>query len=226
VRGSVATGKAKPPISDIDLVLVVDYERLDAAKGYFNAIVTDLVHKYAPDITEIDLTVTTIDVLLYDSDIKNLKIYMKYQSVLLRGVDILNELPGVYPGPYLAMYMYGDLESELKSLERQFSRIGEPKTYQNKERPDSFWCVWMMRTILRSAMALSMFEDSYFTQDLQECNRMAKKYYPELSDFLDESLRLAIEPSNDANYLLDFMHRYVAEYLQTWNRRRERWLVS
>jgi hypothetical protein len=223
VRGSVSVGQAKPPISDIDLILILDTPPSSEVVKYFNNVINKLIAQYSPSVTEIDLTLVSLPGLLYDQSIKNLKVYMKYQSVLLKGTDILDSLPEVFPGPYLAMSMYSNLEDEISSLRMQFAKQGQPKKYQGKERSDDFWCIWLMRTILRSSVALCSFEAPIFTQNLQECNSIAKKYYPEQSHLFDTALLLAIKPTQDTLYLLDFIDKYVLKYMQTWALRNNRW---
>jgi predicted nucleotidyltransferase len=221
VRGSVSVGLAKPPYSDVDVVVVLNSPPSQATSDRFRDLSDKLQKKYSPDISEIDITVTTVPRLLYSNEIKNLKVYLKYQSVLISGNDILDELPEVIPSAELATYMYNDLTREVDSLRRQFQRIENPKKYQGVERADTFWCVWLCRTILRSMMALCMEKSGIFTQDLRECAKIGMKYYPELKQIIELSLIYAINPTGDKTLLLDFVEQIELYYMLIWDKRGE-----
>lgn len=221
VRGSISVGKAIEGLSDADLVVVYDHDATEGLRKSYSAMASQLAGKYKGRLDEVDVTLTTREALLYDAQIKNLKIYLKYQSVLLDGRDILDQLPEVYPGRNLALYMYGDLSEEILSLKRQFEGIGAPKLYQKYERETQFWCVWLARVVLRSGMALAMTRRPLFTQDLLECRDLIVEFFPELAEMASLAIDFAINPTDDARECIDFIDMYVDNYLKLWRIEKE-----
>ncbi len=215
VRGSVSIGKAIEGVSDIDIVVVLK-EPVPKKSLEWIAKYSGEIEKTYKSITTLDLTIVSLDELLYSQEYKNLRIYIKTQSCLLTGKDILPLLSPVIPGRHLAIYMYGHVIDELKELYRIFKNGKTKRTYLFRKRPIDFWCIWMCRTILRSGMAATMSTKPLYTPELRACCAVFSEQYPELSKEMKQILTWARYPIGDTKKLCKFLDVFIPKYAMIW----------
>lgn len=177
----------------------------------------NLQRKY-PFVTLVDMTVIPLDTILNEKEFSNLKIYLKTQSVCLYGEDIRSRIKDVKPGRELALEMYGDLREKLQELQDFFSGAGPEKTYLGEERPVEFWCVWTMRTILRSALGLVMISDPVYSQDLETCAETFSSRYPECRRYTDRALFWAMNPTNEKGEIHEYLKEFTPKYMALWDK--------
>lgn len=219
VRGSISVGKAISGFSDIDCVLVLNREVTKNDRKWLIDLTKTLEQKH-PEITGVDLTALSLDKLLYSREYKNLRVFVKTQSALLCGSNVLKYLPSVKPGRELALYMYGDVIEELRKLLTIF-KTGKVGTYLDRKRPIKFWCVWTCRTILRSSLSFSMVEKPVYTSDLIECKKIFEEKYPEFKHEMEKVLYWAANPTNDRKAFSMFLIDFIPKYAKLWMKFRE-----
>jgi len=207
VRGSVSVGRAKPFISDIDSVAIISTD-ISSKK---------LQEKY-PFVTLVDMTVISPKTLFENKEFSNLKIYLKTQSVCLYGRDIVEEIEEVKPGRELALKMYGDLSEKLRDLEKIFSQNTTKKTYLGEKRSIEFWCVWTMRTILRSGLGLVMLKKPVYSPDLQTCAEVFSAEYPEYAQYIERAIFWAMYPTANRKEIQDYLKEFSPKYIALWDK--------
>ncbi|MEK7641622.1 MAG: hypothetical protein AAB365_01355 [Patescibacteria group bacterium] len=215
IRGSVSVGRAVPGISDLDSVIVV-YHSVSAAELAWFSQEARLLEKKYPHVTFVDITVLTLDQILTSKEYSNLKIYLKTQSYIAYGEDILMHIADVKPGPDLARRMYAGLREECADLRNVISGDGK-KTYLGEEKTLAFWCVWNMRVLLRSGLGLVMFETPVYSQDLETCYAVFSTAYPEYAGDMAKALQYAMNPISDKTELISFLDRFVPSFLILWD---------
>lgn len=215
IRGSVSVGKAKPGISDIDSIAIT--ERGISLKELLWIIKSskNLEKKY-PKAGFFDLTVVSLKELKNSRKYKNLRVYLKTQSFLLNGKDILSQLPDIIPGKELAIELYGDLAEELETLKKIFSGKITDREYLFQKRPIKFWCVWMSRTLLRAGLGLVMLKKPIYSQDLKTCFSTFTEEYPEHKKEAQQLLRWSIKPTNNKKQLFNFLDNFAPKFLKLW----------
>jgi len=214
-RGSVSVGKAKKNLSDVDFITITK-KKIPARKlSWINNFSNKLKSKY-DFIPFFDITVISFDELFTSPKIKNLKIYLKTQSVCLYGEDILHFLPAVKPGRELASRMYAGLNKELQMLQGIFSGRLKNKKYLNKKMPIEFWCVWVTRTLLRAGLGLVMIKRPVYSQDLKTCFAIFTEEYPEYKKEAKQLLKWSINPISDKKQLLNFLNNFGFKFLKLW----------
>lgn len=216
VRGSVAAGRAYIGSSDVDLVLITRDETLSS---HFSPIsFTEVFQHHVEVASEVDLTILPISVLISAQEYSRLRVYLRTQSVLLAGEDILGHLPLFRPDRSLAQYMHPHLEEELNYLQLLFDGdSGVSRSYNNVERPISFWCIWTMRTVLRAAGLLAMTRTNLYESDLRYCRDHASQVYPELTVHLQEAYNMALRPTEDAETISIFLKLFIPMFISLWN---------
>jgi len=217
IRGSVSVGRAKPFISDIDSVAIVSTDISPKKQKEIHKYSKKLQEKY-PFVTLVDMTVISQENLFEDKEFSNLKIYLKTQSVCLYGKDIVKEIKDVKPGSELALEMYGDLPEKLQDLEKIFSHNTTEKTYLGEKRPIEFWCVWTMRTILRSGLGLIMFKKPVYSQDLQTCAEVFSTEYPEYEQYMEKAILWAMNPTTERKEIQEYLKEFSPKYIALWDK--------
>ena len=216
VRGSVSVGRASPGISDLDFVVVVFQEISANDRVFLSAKARELEIEF-PFVTFIDITTVTVEQLLSSKEFANLAVYLKTQSFLIFGKDILLLLPEIHVGPMLAMRMYGNLEHELTEMRLVIENPESNRTYLGEKKPVEFWCVWTMRVLLRSGLGLVMMKRPVYSQDLETCYEIFAAENPALAGQMKQALTYAVSPISDRKKLTAFLYEFVPEYIALWN---------
>lgn len=215
IRGSVSVGRAKPYISDIDSVAIT--HRNVTKKVLREAYVfSTKLQKRFPFVTLVDMTILSRNKLMNDPEFSNLKIYLKTQSVCLYGNDVVKDFEPVRPGRELALAMYGDISDKLLMLERHFLAEGPKMLYLGEKRPTHFWCIWTMRTILRSALGLVMIKKPVYSQDLRTCAKVFCSQYPSYEKYIRKAILWAMRPTEKPEEIIVYLREFVPKYLKLW----------
>lgn len=215
IRGSVSVGRALPHLSDIDVVALSQEALSEEETRGLREKVINIGTDYS-FIPFLDVTVLTKEQLTQTPTYSNLCVYLAVQSFCVWGRDMLSFLPRVKPGRKLALQMYGNIEQELVSL-RNCIEGSEERSYLGSPQPVEFWCVWLMRVLLRGGMGIVMFRKPVFTQDLITCAEQLSALYPETQKHVAQALKYAIRPTGDREELVRFYDAYVPLFIKLWN---------
>ncbi len=215
IRGSVSVGKTKAYISDIDSIAIIK-RKLTRKNLLWTIKAANNLEKKYPRAGLVELTVISLKELLESKEYKNLRVYLKTQSVCLMGRDILPQLPKVKPGKKLAIYLYGDLFKELETLKKIFSGGITDHEYLFQKRPIKFWCVWMNRTLLRAGLGLVMLKKPIYSQDLKTCFSVFIEEYPKYKEEAQQLLKWSIKPTNNKKLLFNFLDNFSPKFLKLW----------
>ena len=215
IRGSVSVGRATPRISDIDSVAIIRKRLARENLSWIVKAANDLEKKY-PKAGLVELAVISLNELLKSKEYKNLRVYLKTQSVCLWGKDILPQLPKVKPGKELAVYLYGNLDEELEILKKIFSGKITDREYLFQKRPIKFWGVWMTRTLLRAGLGLVMIKKPIYSQDLKTCFTIFTEEYPEYKNEMQRLLGWSVKPTSNKRRLFNFLDNFEPKFLQLW----------
>ena len=104
--GSVATGQARPPDSDLDLLA------LWTSPADASATAAALSARHAAVVREVGLAEASVDSLSDDAD----RCFLKHYCVPLAGRDRRDDLPRCRPSRALALGFAGDLPAVLRSI--------------------------------------------------------------------------------------------------------------
>lgn len=216
IRGSVSKGNAVKHYSDMDCVVVLR-DKIDNKRKIQIAKFSKKLEKQYPYITLVDITLITSDELFNSPEYKRLQIYLKTESALLMGDDIRKKIPSVKPNSKLAKFMYGEVLFELEDLKKMFVN-NEKREYLGRVKETKFWCIWTMRTILRSSTALYMNKYHFYSQDLRVCEYYGSKYLKNLKEELNEALLLANHPTSNKKYLVKYLENYIPKFRLIWEK--------
>lgn len=215
IRGSVSVGKAKPGISDVDSIAVTKKE-VPREELFWIIKESKRLEKKHPKAGFFDLTVVSLEELKNSKNYKNLRVYLKTQSFLLSGQDILYQLPDIIPGKELALQLYGDLPEELGILKNIFAGKIKDREYLFQKRPIKFWCIWMTRVLLRAGLGIVMTEKPVYSQDLKTCYTVFIKEYPQYKKEMKQLLAWSVNPIGDKEKIFNFLNNFAPKFLKLW----------
>lgn len=223
VRGSVSVGRAYPNSphiysSDLDLVAVT-HTTIEPSTCFSIVNQADKILANDPVVAEVDLSIVALDELLTNEKCARLRVYLSTQSVLLYGPDVVAEqLPRFKPDRSLAVYMYPSIQDELQHLREILLGDSHQREYAMKQRSTPFWCVWTMRTILRSGQALVMSTEGDYESDLEYCKRRVSAVYPNLGPLMNQAYIWALHPINDVERIVRLLDEFCSVFLPLWQR--------
>jgi uncharacterized protein len=217
IRGSVSAGRAQPYISDLDLVAIL-YEALTDEEMDWRKNLSQALCAQYPFVTFIDLTCITHEELFTAQQYCRLRVYLATQSVCLYGENILGDLEKVKPSKKLFFEMYQGLDTELEELTKYFLSPLANKSYLGEVQPAEFWCVWAMRTILRSGLGLVMCSRPVYTQDLPTCYEEFSKEFPEYEGYMKHALVWAHTPTSDKGVVSEYLKEFMPKYKELWEK--------
>jgi len=204
VRGSVARGTAIDKVSDIDFMIVIKNEVALENKEAWHKILCDSRSKIIisnPFITDIEMPIQSLS-WLHNSQSK---LFIKYQSVCVLGEDVINSLPGVHISKaYIHAHKF---EKNLDQLKSRLSRGAHLQDH----------CRWIMKRTVRIGQEIIAVRENRFTRDLYLCWQSFSHWYPEKSDAMYKVLELAINPTDDPEYIrevLDPMKGFLVEEIK------------
>jgi len=208
VRGSVAAGNFKRNISDIDFVIVLkrkaSFADLEKIKDYS----WNMDKKYSW-VRGFDLFLVDKEFLLASKDLNKLRIYLKTQSILLAGNDILKKIKKYKPNGMLAEELLLNINEDISFISKALS--GKEMLYNGQPRSIRFWCVWMSRVILRYSLYASLGKHHLYTNDLKDCFNIVTKNYPWTKPYLKTALVLSQKPINNKKKLHNFFNEALSE---------------
>lgn len=180
VYGSVATGRAEVPRSDIDLTAVVrddpDLERLD----HLNEALTTEYHAVAREVT---VGLVTQHEVNATSDAGHAwRCFLKHYGVLLSGDDVAADFPRCQPTRRLALGFAGDFK---RTVEAQ---LATARTATAAAERDDALARAARRLLLAAAPLTSVLEGDWST-DRARATELIEERYPQQAASAQELLQ-------------------------------------
>ncbi len=223
LRGSLSEGKGLKYMSDIDIVVFKESTSDKKEIKKVLQIIDSLEHEFSI-VSEVDITILTHK-LLMSSKYKRLRVYLKTQSCLLYGKDVISDITPFKANKKLALFMYSNINKELLDFYNYFKN-DESRSYLSRVRAPEFWCRWTMRTILRSGLGLVMFKKAVYTPNLHKCAEIISTEFPQLSVDIKKVLMYEMNPMNDKEKITSFLDKFLPKYLYLWNEKQKNNLSS
>ncbi len=214
LRGSLSDGKGIKSLSDIDLVVFIESKPNKNEKDKVLQIIDSLESDFSV-VSEVDITLLNYD-LLMSSEYKRLRVYLKTQSCLLYGNDVLSNIKDFKADKDLAHFMYSNIKTELSDLHSYFKGYGS-RSYLSRVRKPRFWCRWTMRTILRSGLGLVMYKKPVYTPNLHTCAKILSEEFPDLAVDIKKILEYEMDPINNKDQIRLFLDNFLPKYFPLWD---------
>lgn len=169
--GSVATGRARPPDSDLDL-LALWTSTVDAAET-----VAALSARHAAVVREVGLSQATLDALAGEAD----RCFLKHYCVPLAGRDRRPELPRCRPSRALADGFNDDLPVVVERLRAAVDGAVTPSERLTAVRKAA-------RRLLLAVATIESVSHATWSTDRGEGAALLARHHPEWTDVADRCL--------------------------------------
>jgi uncharacterized protein len=183
VYGSVASGKARPVSSDLDILIVFKNKPTPQIRASVVQLENELSQTFRADVREVGLAVTFL-AEVFEGDYQiGLKCFIKHLCVCLFGEDLGTQFPKFKPTRAVAYGLNGDIKQVLEKA-KQVMLTGSPDTISKTTMSAS-------RNMIRTAFCLVMEEANCWTTILDDCASIFTAYYPERAPEIQHLLQIA-----------------------------------
>ena len=207
--GGVATGRASPPESDVDLLVVT---RDEAASEQITAAAAELSTQYRDLVHDVGIAHVSVDGLFDDNiDALGNRCFIKHYCVPLHGDDIRSRLPACRPSVTMAWAFIHNVADAIDRARHQLegaATAGDVKAI----------CRAVARKVLLAAASLTSVITSSWTTDRRRAAAFLTEAYPEWAHDVTTALVWTRSPTDDTaavRRFLDGFAVWVAQQLQT-----------
>ena len=196
--GSVATGQARPPGSDLDLIVVLEHLMPEVV----GAAAAELSSRHRQLVREVGIgSVDVATLSRRDQTGHAERCFLKHYAVHLAGPDLRLAYPPCRPTAQLAVGFNGNLSAVLAERRRQLAS-------EDDERERAELAARACRKILMAAATLLSVRDGNWSTDRSEAVELVRRHAPDLGGLADEALRWCDStPLADTNGALEIIDR-------------------
>jgi len=200
VRGSVARGGAIEGISDIDTIAVMLREPQAADFKWGEGVERSLKQDY-PFSTGAEIYLISYHKLFEGDEMWKTRFIIKTQSACVAGEDLAKDISTYKANLNTASHLREDFKKVFENTKKSLSNNPNKETVK-------WWCRWAMKRIIRGGFVLIMDREQAFSRDLYPCYKLFSKYFPDQEPAMEKALDLAINPTSDANELINFLDNF------------------
>lgn len=198
--GSVATGKARSPTSDLDLVVVLKAKPTSKLESKLKELEKLLSTKYQKIFREVGFAITYQNEVLRSDEAFGWRFFLTILSVKLFGDDLFQEEMKFSPTRKLAKNLHSDIDKNIAEAKKNIeSSNDEEAKLQIKS---------IMKKIIRTAFSMVMEDENYWTTDLDEMTNIFTKYYPEKKQQINAVLKIAKSKSPDKKSATSILNNF------------------
>jgi uncharacterized protein len=208
VYGSVATGRASPPDSDIDLLVVATGRDSEDAVERVARELSGRYQGFARDVGVAQATVTGLR--SEDVDALGMRCFIKHYCLLLNGQDIGVHLPRYRPSATMAWAFNHNIGTAIEEARERLDVCNNPDEVRAV-------CRVTARKVMFTAASLTSIITSSWTTDRGRAAAVVAERYPEWAEQATVALKWGSEPTDDParlRQLLDGFATWVARELR------------
>lgn len=198
--GSVATGKAKSPTSDLDLVVVLKAKPTLKFKTQLKELENSLSQKYQKEFREVGFAITYKNEVLRGKEAFGWRFFLTILSVKIFGDNLFQKEMKFSPTKKLAKNLHSDVAKNIEEAKKKIvSANSEDAKLQIKS---------IMKKIIRTAFSIVMEQENYWTTDLDEMTKIFTKYYPEKKQQINAVLKMTKSKSPDRKSATSILNNF------------------
>lgn len=197
VRGTVSRGEAIEGISDIDTFAVITKKPEEIDRLWVKETRKALEQKFSFS-AGVEFDFVAYDELFDRDNLFNDRFTIKTQSACVYGDDLAQKIPPFRADAQTASHFHRNLKKVLENARKGIA--DNPDKEDIKE-----WCRWVMKRIIRAGFILVMHKEQAFTRDLYPSYELFAKYFPEQEPKMKMALDFAINPTDNAKEIANFL---------------------
>lgn len=197
VRGTVSRGEAIEGISDVDTFAVITKKPEEVDRSWVKETRKVLEQKFSFS-TGVEFGFVAYDELFDGDTLFNDRFTIKTQSACVHGDDLTQKIPPFLADAQTASHFHRNLKKVLENAKKGIEN--------NLDKEDiKEWCRWVMKRIIRAGFILVMDKERAFTRDLYPSYELFAKHFPEQEPKMKTALDFAINPSENAQEIANFL---------------------
>lgn len=198
--GSVATGKAKSPTSDLDLVVVLKTKPTSELKSELKELEKTLSKKYQKTFREVGFAITYKNEVLRGKEAFGWRFFLTILSVKIFGDNLFHKEIKFSPTKKLARNLHLDIS---KNIQEAMRKIKSSNDDEAKLQIKS-----IMKKIIRTAFSIVMEKENYWTTDLDEMTKIFTKHYPKKKQQINAVLKMSKSKVSDRKSATSILNNF------------------
>lgn len=199
--GSVAHGRARPGLSDLDLSLVLR----EPPSADDSALLEDLRHALQarhPEVSKIDFDLGTRAEVLAPKSRPSWGYWLRHECRWLWGEDLSARFERLRPSRAIALAVNGDFEAALAAYARRIGDADELAQSRRLQREAA-------RKLIRSTSVLRTEQDRDWPQTLEAHAALLLRHHPSMAQPMRFFLDQAGEPTAPADAFVERLNDFV-----------------
>lgn len=207
IYGSIVTGKAKIPDSDLDILILLKRKLTEKLSQELKQLEADLSLKYKNILREVGFSVTYKNEVLRGKEITAWRFFISILCIKIIGEELIKPGLKFYPTSKLGRALSQDFKADLVTSKEKIETLSDKKA--------AIPIKHIMKTMLRVAYFIVMERDNSWTLQRGEMARIFLKYYPDKSQEIRKVMDLIANPTNkkEAVVLIDGFGRWITTKL-------------
>lgn len=201
VYGSVAEGKAKPGISDLDITVVFtsDVDPITVKKLDITRLKIERSNSIA---SKIDFDCASLEQVLNADNHQSWGYWLKHHCTCVFGEDLSRRFELFRPSRSIAIAVNGDFIPVLEKYIEQLRSETDIKKQQQLQRAAA-------RKVIRATNILRNEYDKDWPSTLQEHCEKIRHQYPTLAKDIDYLLIMGISPCGETSYFIEKIEHFM-----------------
>lgn len=186
VYGSVATGQAKPFVSDLDLSMVLQRSATTSELAAIESVRVALEKRH-PEVVKVDFDIGVLADALSPASELAWGYWLKHHCRCVLGEDLSERFEPFKPSRAIALAVNGDFEIVLDKYAERIATLDEGAQSASLQREAA-------RKLIRSTNILRSTEDQTWPVSLQAHHAAFRRRFPSMAGELDFFMWEATEP--------------------------------
>jgi len=187
VYGSVATGKANPFVSDLDLSMVLQRPATTPELAAIESARIALEKRH-PEVVKVDFDIGVLADVLSPSRELDWGYWLKHHCRCVLGEDLSERFEPFKPSRAIAQALNGDFEVVLDKYAERIATLDEGAQSASLQREAA-------RKLIRSTNILRSSEDQTWPVSLQAHHAAFQRRFPSMGEEVDFFMREATDPT-------------------------------
>ncbi|WP_420863219.1 hypothetical protein [Algirhabdus cladophorae] len=193
--GSVVTGKAQVPTSDLDVLVVLRQQPTETLTSQIKTAEAALSQKYSHIARDVAVGITFPKEI--DADLYGIGCFIKHLCVCVLGEEMQASLPRFKPTQQVAKAFNGDFEKVREKYLSQLETTPPEGISRLSEQ--------ISRKFIRTGFSLVTAREQSWTTDPQMACDAFAKYYPDKAADMQRTLQISKQPGVSKRDLLELL---------------------
>jgi uncharacterized protein len=197
--GSVLTGKAKSPASDLDILIVLKRKPNERLTNELKNLENQLTKKHIKKYREVGFVVTYKSEVLRSKESFGWTFFIRIICDKISGDNLFGTKTKYKPSKKLALQLHSDVEQDINIAILKIREEKNSKQVKLQQRS-------ILKKIIRTAFSIVMEKEQEWTTDLDYMSEIFIKHYPNKKEEMQKALSWSKKPGADEKETIKFLN--------------------